>query len=337
MQAKRLVLTICSVNYLAQAKTLGDSLMAHHPDYGFIIGLVDRLDQHHIPQERLPKYPMIELHTIGISDLDQLAEKYNITEFNTAVKPFFLQYLYAQYPSLEEVHYFDPDIQVFDKLSPLEEGLATHNLVLTPHILSPFPDESRPQERDLLNTGMYNLGYLGTRRSNTTDEFLAWWADRLRDHCFIDLANGMFVDQIWANFAPIYFDKVLVCKHPGLNMAYWNLHERTLSEREGRYWVNQSFPLIFFHFSGYNPTFPRQISKYQNRFDFNEKHDVASIFDQYAQHLKGNGQEDYAQFPCTYLKPAPAPRIKKYQRIRRWLTAPLRALTEWIEDFPLYH
>lgn len=337
MQAKRLVLTICSVNYLAQAKTLGDSLMAHHPDYGFIIGLVDRLDQHHIPQERLPKYPMIELHTIGISDLDQLAEKYNITEFNTAVKPFFLQYLYAQYPSLEEVHYFDPDIQVFDKLSPLEEGLATHDLVLTPHILSPFPDESRPQERDLLNTGMYNLGYLGTRRSNTTDEFLAWWADRLRDHCFIDLENGMFVDQIWANFAPIYHERVLVSRHRGLNMAYWNLHERVLSERDGKFWVNSEYPLIFFHFSGYDPKQARQISKYQNRFDFAEKHDVAGIFDAYAQTLIKNEHSFFQTFPCVYIKPIDPPKIKKYRRVRQWLTAPLKAITRWIEDYPLYH
>ena len=37
------VFTVCSANYLAQAKTLGQSLHQHNPDYHFVIGLVDRI------------------------------------------------------------------------------------------------------------------------------------------------------------------------------------------------------------------------------------------------------------------------------------------------------
>ena len=36
--------TICSNNYLAQAKTLGDSFLEFHPDWKFIIGLCDEFD-----------------------------------------------------------------------------------------------------------------------------------------------------------------------------------------------------------------------------------------------------------------------------------------------------
>ena len=34
--------TLCSNNYLAQAKTLGDSFVRHNPAGHFVIGLVDR-------------------------------------------------------------------------------------------------------------------------------------------------------------------------------------------------------------------------------------------------------------------------------------------------------
>ncbi|MDF0692742.1 glycosyl transferase [Aquirufa ecclesiirivi] len=328
---QKIVLTICSINYLAQAKSLGDSLLQHNPDYTFLIGLVDRLDQSSIDKSQLPDYPLIELHTIGIEDLDELCDKYNITELNTAVKPFFMEYVYNTYPEAEIVHYFDPDILVFQALSDIESPLKNHSLVLTPHIVSPYPDTSRPQETDLLNTGIFNLGFLGTKRSPNTLAFLHWWKERLRDQCYIDLANGMFVDQLWVNFAPVYFDDVYISRHLGLNMAYWNLHERTLTGENIPYSVNDAVPLIFFHFSGYHPENPTEISKYQNRYTFQEKPDVATIFDQYAQILIKNGHEMYKKFPCFYIKaPIPKPR-KRFLRVRKYLSLPFQKVVNFID------
>ena len=149
---QKIVLTICSINYLAQAKTLGDSLKKHNPTYRYFIGLVDRLDKSDIQKDQLPPYELIELHTIGIEDLDDLCEKYNITELNTAVKPFFLDHIYNTYPEAEIVHYFDPDIVIYQPLTEIERGLENNSLFLTPHTLLAYPDESEPQERGLLNT-----------------------------------------------------------------------------------------------------------------------------------------------------------------------------------------
>ncbi|MHA8060033.1 glycosyl transferase [Aquirufa beregesia] len=328
---QKIVLTICSINYLAQAKSLGDSLLQHNPDYTFLIGLVDRLDQSSIDKSQLPNYPLIELHSIGIEDLDELCEKYNITELNTAVKPFFMEYVYNTYPEAEMVHYFDPDILVFQALSDIETPLKNHSLVLTPHILSPYPDTSRPQETDLLNTGIFNLGFLGTKRSPNTLEFLGWWKERLRDQCYIDLANGMFVDQLWVNFAPVYFDDVYISRHLGLNMAYWNLHERTLTGENIPYTVNDAVLLIFFHFSGYHPENPTEISKYQNRYTFQEKPDVATIFDQYAQILIKNGHEIYKKFPCFYIKTPELKPRKRFLRVRKYLSLPFQKVVNFID------
>jgi hypothetical protein len=332
---QKIVITICSINYLAQAKTLGDSLLKYNPDYQFLIGLVDRLDQSAIEKSQLPSYPIIELHTIGIEDLDQMCDKYNITELNTAVKPFFLEYVYATYSEAEIVHYFDPDIIVYQPLTIIEDALATNSLFLTPHITSPYPDENRPQERDHLNTGIFNLGYLGTRRTENTAKFLTWWKDRLRDHCYIDLANGMFVDQIWANFAPVFYDDVYVSRHLGLNMAYWNLHERSITNDEEPYEINGQTPLIFFHFSGYSPEKPSEISKYQNRFTFQEKGDVASLFDYYAQTLIKNGHHTYKKYPCFYIKPEVVVPRKRFLRVRKYVSMPFRWIIKFIDSVNL--
>ena len=114
---QKIVITICSINYLAQAKTLGDSLMKHNPDYTFLIGLVDRMDASQVDKNLLPPYTLIELHTIGVEDLDEMCTRYDITELNTAVKPYFLDYVYQNYPAAQFVHYFDPDIIIYQPLS----------------------------------------------------------------------------------------------------------------------------------------------------------------------------------------------------------------------------
>jgi hypothetical protein len=332
---QKIVLTICSINYLAQAKTLGDSLKKHNPTYRYFIGLVDRLDKSDIQKEQLPPYELIELHTIGIEDLDELCEKYNITELNTAVKPFFLDHIYNTFPEAEIVHYFDPDIVIYQPLTEIEKGLENNSLFLTPHTLLAYPDENEPQERGLLNTGLYNLGFIGTKRSATTASFLAWWKDRLRDHCYIDLEKGMFVDQLWVNFAPLYYEDVSVSRHLGLNMAYWNLHERVITNDNEPYLINDKYPLIFFHFSGYSPEKPTQISKYQNRYTFQEKGDVASLFDFYAQALIANGHNTYKKFPCFYIKPAPILPRKRFLRVRKYLSMPFRCLVNFIDTVKL--
>ncbi|MFX8895502.1 hypothetical protein ABTM96_20420, partial [Acinetobacter baumannii] len=67
------------------------------------------------------------------------------------------------------------------------------------------------------------------KKSSETFQFLNWWSDRLIDQCYYNFAEGMGVDQAWLNIVPLFFKEVCVANHKGLNVAYWNLHERKLS------------------------------------------------------------------------------------------------------------
>ncbi len=328
----KIAFTICSINYLSQAKTLGDSLKAHNPEYQFFIGLTDKLEDASIDHSVLPAYPLVEVQQLEIEGFDDMFDRYNITELNTAVKPFFLAYFYEKYVNATTVSYFDPDIEVFQPLTDLDENLKNYSLVLTPHTLSPYPDGLNPKERDLLNTGVFNLGFIGTSRSETTTKFLTWWQQKLRYECYIDLENGMFVDQLWVNFAPIYWENVLIFRHLGYNMAYWNLHERNLSQKENQYFVNEKEPLVFFHYSGYNPTKPEAISKYQNRYQFSERPDIIQLFDNYAESLKANKFAFFQQFRCAYMNPPePLSYQRRGQRPRKFLIKILNKLSKIIE------
>src|SRR2546430_2777491 len=102
--AMTVVLTICSANYLALAKTLGDSLTEHNSDYHFVIGLVDRIPEAIGPTYWQP-YELIPVEALGIEGLVQMVQQYNIVELNTATKPFYIEYLYNRDPSIRNVIY----------------------------------------------------------------------------------------------------------------------------------------------------------------------------------------------------------------------------------------
>jgi hypothetical protein len=108
----------------------------------------------------------------------------------------------------------------------------------------------------------------------------------------------------------------------GWNAAYWNLHERTFSVEDRQHLVNQE-PVVFFHYSGYDPAKPAVISKYQNRFTFEQRPDLNPLFDYYRNELLRNHNAYYRQFPCYYIKSEP---VYKYQRIRQVLVKPIEKL-----------
>ncbi|MEZ4900807.1 MAG: glycosyl transferase [Spirosomataceae bacterium] len=321
-----LAFTLCSINYLAQARTLGDSLRRTNPHIRYVICLVDRLDVAQVPKDKLPDFELLELHQIGITGLDEMCNHYNITELNTAVKPYFIRYFFEKVPQVENVIYFDPDIIVYQPLTILERLLQKYDFVLTPHLTTPLNDQLTPNELHHLNTGVYNLGFIALHKSPEATDFVKWWEEKLFDECKIDLCNGLFVDQHWVNFAPIFWNNVHVEKDMGWNAAYWNLHERHFSVKNNEHLVNGK-PVVFFHYSGYDPGYPSVISKYQNRFTFSERPDLNPLFDFYREELLRNHNTYYRQFPCYYIKPA---RVYKYQRIRKLLTQPLEKLLQWM-------
>lgn len=302
------VFTLCSANYLAHARTLGDSLKEHNPDYDFVIGLVDRLPKGLHPSFWHP-YEVLPAEEIGIPAFWEMVQRFDKTELNTSVKPFYMEHIYQRNPSVEKVLYLDPDILVFGSFQALEEKLRRYNIVVTPHSCT-FDDTPTNiyYETGMLSTGIYNLGFLATARSDTTFAFLKWWQKRLQNHCYYDPGSGLFVDQLWVILAPLYFPGVYVEKDPGYNMCYWNHFERHLSRQDGRYIVNGKHDLMFYHFSSFSPTRPEVITtRVKSRtMSFSERPDLKPIYGDYCSRLLRAGYTSVSSLP--WLIPRKPPR-----------------------------
>ena len=280
---------------------MADSFVAQNPDYKFFIVLIDKVNDRFNLNAFKP-YSILEISELGISNFDSMAEQYSIIELNCAMKPFAAQYLFAHYAP-DILLYIDSDTYVLNHFNWVETQLETHDLLITPHFTNPYPDNHLlPRERDILRSGLYNAGFLGMRKSQTTNQFLLWWASHMTNECYYNFAEGMGVDQIWINLVPLLFKPVCIANHLGLNVAYWNLHERSISFSQEQYWVNHDQALVFVHISGYQFDQPEQLSRHQNRYQLKDLPVLAQLFQAYQQKVIENGYAVYMPMACAYAK-----------------------------------
>jgi len=321
------VFTLCSANYLAHAKTLGDSLKEHNPDFHFVIGVVDRL-----PVEIRPSFwhphELIQVEDVGINGFTEMVHRYDVVELNTAVKPFYFEYLYRRASSTESVIYLDPDILVFASFGRLVELLRAHHIIVTPHSCTfDNSDTAIYYEQGMLGMGIYNLGFIATSRSEVTTAFLHWWQYRLREHCYRSSGDGNFVDQLWVTLAPLYFP-VHVEKNLGYNVCYWNHFERHLSHKSGRYLVNGEHELVFYHFSSYSPDEPEKVTVRTKSItsSFVERPDLRPIYDDYRGRLLASGYLSVKSVPYALRRKPPKSNATSRTAVRDGLRVLLRTL-----------
>jgi hypothetical protein len=294
----KIAYTICSANYLPFAKSLADSLVCHNPSYQFVIALADT-HRDYDPAFFSP-HQIIPVEEMAISSLEEMNGKYTIFELSCALKPFVAEYLLQNNKGCDNLFYFDSDILVYAPLSLAETILERHSILLTPHITTPPVNTSSIEtELNVLRTGLYNAGFFGLKRSQSTLKFLNWWQNRLKDYCFNDAAHGLFVDQLWLDLVPLYFPETFILNDPGYNMAYWNFNERRLIHSEGIYSVNEDHPLTFFHYSGFDIDNPDNISKHQKTHSFEELPQYKALFENYVNAVRKNNVRDFLSLPAT--------------------------------------
>ncbi len=302
--------TICSNNYLAHAKAAGDSFLQHHPEAKFIIGLVDKFHPD-LDYNFFAGMEVIPVDILNMPEFDEIHAKYNIIELNTAVKPTYFHYIFNNY-NADKVIYIDPDILVESYFDEVLDALDEKNIIITPHLFTPIDDGKCPTDHQTLGGGIFNLGFIALSNYPKVKDFLDWWHERVIKYGYSNQALGMFYDQLWINYVPCLYDNYLILKHPGYNIAHWNLHERYLStDIADSYLVNKEFKLRFFHFSGYKFDKPELICSYGNRFTFDTRPDLKGIFDKYLSILKKNNVDGIKKLSVFYYPELSEPVIVK--------------------------
>ncbi len=168
------------------------------------------------------------------------------------------------------------------------------------HLVPYNEDGLRPSDQDLLLNGIFNLGFIGVDSGDISTRFLNWWELKCKKLGFREQRSGLMVDQKWINLVPCYYDRVKILKHPGCNVAYWNLHERSITLQNGNWYVNGNQPLIFFHFSGLLFDNSKNMSKYQNRYSIDKEEEIKNLYNSYNAALFSNGIKETINMKYIY-------------------------------------
>ena len=259
---------------------------------------------------------LINCADLSIPLIDNMTLWYTVIEFNTALKPYVFRELFDR-RGYDQAIYLDPDILLFSPLDTIYGALATHSLVLTPHMLQPLQDGCEPSDLAIMKSGVYNLGFLAARADEQSLPFLAWWADRCLAHCRVDVPANIFTDQRWMDLAPAFVERTLILRDTACNVAYWNIGQRFIRGSAARGWTVDGRPLVFYHFSGIAPDDPQSFSKHQNRFSIDTIGDVAALCDVYRASVLANGFVKFKQRRYGFARFANGRPIEEY--MRSWL------------------
>ncbi|AIQ63075.1 hypothetical protein PSTEL_08185 [Paenibacillus stellifer] len=285
---------ICSVtcaDNLHEAKVMARMTKYHMPYARIVICLVER--SMHPAVLNVPWFDEVILaKELGIPDFETNLLKYNLLEAVTSIKPAFFRFLFDRNPDELNIVFMDTDVIPYAPFDDLLFALEYHNILLSPNLLGPCGEPW-----SYFWVGVFCTGFLALRRSEETMRFLEWWGQRLYSHGYLH-APYLFVDQKWMDLAPAYFD-ITVWKHPGYNVAYWNLHEpsrKIISARDGRYWLEQGLPFVCFHYSGLSGALQFHLEACIPDHE-NSLYELLRLF---KEELVVMGEEEFSQIPWSY-------------------------------------
>jgi hypothetical protein len=293
----KIVFSIVAKNYIPLANALGDSIRRIHSDTPFFIIVADKEDS--VIRFDEQRYPVIPATDLGIENLDEMAFKYNVTEFCTALKPFAFAYFFRQ--GFQRAIYFDPDICVFSALDAIFDRLLQSPLVVTPHICTLQETYTGlVPEGMLMHVGIFNFGFCAIANTKKGCQIVEWWKIRLTDQCYADKIDGLHTDQKWMDFMPSLVDTIHIERGLGYNMAIWNWHERRIKNQQGHFWVENridesgGMPLVFFHFSNFAFSQAANADRFKPKY-IEKFPDLYEVSDYYARLLAKESIAEYSR------------------------------------------
>lgn len=327
-----IVFTSITLNYLPKAKILAKSVKKFHPDWQFHLLISDK-----VPPEKQTIYDyelsqnyfdvVFWAEDLPLPDIKGWLFKHAVVELCTAVKGIYLRKLADD--GYLRIMYIDPDIAVFNPLSPLEKILDSKGIILAPHLLDYTDNPQSIMDNEILGTlrhGTFNLGFLSVNTEQKDGRrFVDWWADRLRDYCYADYDRGLFTDQKWCDLAPSFFEGLQVLYDPGYDVASWNLDCREITfDDSGQLMVNKNYPLRFYHFTGYDSGAGMNVMSHLTAGGANQL--AKELWEWYINQLQENGHETLGKQPCYYNNFDNGVKIEKEMRLMYRNTPQLREI-----------
>jgi hypothetical protein len=195
-----------------------------------------------------PRVNLVRLEELvtGDAELETARANRSRVEFIFTCTPSLIRFVLQRIRESDTVTYVDGDLFFYSDPAVLHEELGEGAVSLIRHR---FSENLRDREK----YGHYNVGWLTFRNDSRGISAVNWWRSRCNEWCYDYLDGDKFADQKYLDRFPELFDGVVVLEHDGANVAPWNIARYGITSIQGKLYVRQQVPLVFFHFHGFRP------------------------------------------------------------------------------------
>lgn len=265
--SRNCLVSVASYSYLPKAITMAESFAAYNQDSDVFI-LVPDMSQSKIDSVKWSVPTSTKILGVDVLDdplISMMHQYFDAFEFCCALKSFLLKYILF-IKKYDNAVMLDPDIMCYGSFDEIWLELKKADIILSPHTNTPMPDDGElPDDLEYITAGFINGGFMAARQTPNAEKCLDWLINKVSDFGFFAPQFNLYSDQTWMSSLPWFFpEAVCVSRHYGVNVAYWNLHERTLLKVKNGYSSNDK-QLVFFHYSGFQEGGFLKLTKHSNR------------------------------------------------------------------------
>ena len=313
--------TVCNRHQLPGAIALGKSILEHHQGAPFFIGWVDDADLPPLPAN----IEIIPASDLKLLQLPKMSGLYYDFELVHALRPWFAHHLLESRSDISTWVFLAPTTMVYRSFDHLFD--SGHDLLLTPHIVERLPKSRHLDDKRILNIGMFHSNAWIARNTESVQNLMKWWRERTADRAFFDLCNGMCLDQLWLNYAPIHVVHSQVIRDPLWHIGLHNCLLRPVKLEDALPVINgeRVYTIDFAGLYGYHPVWSDHTALVAGHrewaaFTASYRKSLQSLN---AFRLPGN---------AAYGRPAP---VSSARNFRRSVKSKLDNLTNVIDQFEI--
>lgn len=279
----KIAYAVVNEHYLPFAYVTRESFLRHNPGYHFMIFLHGRVNDRCVFDDTI----LDAEEFLGPDKCSRLNPNYSIFEKSCALKTILGEEIINRNENCTRIVYMDSDLYFTSELDNKINADNISSIFITPHTFKPVLDIPYINDLYILSSGVFNAGYYEFNVTEESRNILKFLNQYMYTFCQCRKSphSSLFVDQIFYDLIPVYFEHYRNIDHPGYNVSFHNLHERGLRKTENDWQVDSGEKLVFFHFSGLNFNSDSRFSKYYN-FDFKSHYpDLAALRREYIELL----------------------------------------------------
>lgn len=234
--------------YLTQGLALHDSMERHCVPFHLWILALDPLAESELGRLHLPNTTTVPLQDFLTDELRAATVDRTHRETIWTYTASWMLHVLNIESAAQAVNYLDADCFFFDSPKPVFEEIGNADVAITPHR---FPARARHFE----SNGLYNVGLVHIKRTETGMACLREWEELCIEWCYERPEGDRYADQkYWDRLVPKYGAHPIA--HLGADLAPWNQEAYDYSVKGGKLFVNGQ-QLIFYHFhQGLDPKWP---------------------------------------------------------------------------------